>query len=427
MRRIVLVLTVIVASVATGISAGESSGLVDRARELANIITVSEHGAHFETLNEALDYLAAVSPPPAEDNRFIIRIGPGVFQGPVEMMEWVNIEGSGRDATVITAGGSDEPLSAHTLLGANNAELSRLTVRSVGIGANYAVGIRCFGTSPALRDLRVVATGAGVFSRGIYGEYSSMTLEDVVIRATDGGVADAFRANYGAPSLEGVDVLAHSSSGDNSYGIGIGFGDGIVRITDSRIQVGLGPEDHAIGINLDRSVGVILDGVDVETTATTISWALRLGSTPEVTVKNCTLITKGDATASDAVYDSGSVPAPHAREFTTSILRGGRSSIYLQVANAFNLGASQLSGPVSNPMGGSARCVASYDQNFEPLTETCDSTSLPTPTPLAPTPTPTRTWVVTPTPTPTPTLTPTWTFFPTMTPTWTSTPTPSTP
>ena len=408
MRRVLSGLVAAVLCASVGVHAENNAGLGGHERELENIITVSSSGGHFETLGEALDYLSTVAPPPAEDNRFVIRIGPGVYEGHVEMMDWVNIEGSGQEVTVITKEGADSFFDSYTVLGADNAVLSRMTVESTGGGAQYTIGILCDQSSPTLRDLHVVSFGANGSVRGIYLVGSDATLENVVVEASGGTVAIALGSNYGAPSLKGVELRAFSATAENDA-MAVGFSNGVVRIVDSLFQAGTGGESRATGLKVDRSAGVFLNEVEVVASAASVSLALTIFETPDVMVKDCILTATGGA-ASDAVHDWGSNSGLLERRFINSSLRGDRTSIYIENTNRHFVGGSQLSGSVTRYLGGTTQCVASFNEMFEALDENCDSASPPVPTPtptpppptLTPTPTPTP-----PSPTPTPVPTPT--------------------
>ena len=82
------------------------------------------------------------------------------------MKQYVDIEGSGEQATrIFAAGGAD--VSSSTLFGASNAELRFLTVESTGSG-NNAVAILNDAVSPGLNHVSVVAAGGATAQVGIY-------------------------------------------------------------------------------------------------------------------------------------------------------------------------------------------------------------------------------------------------------------------
>ena len=379
---------------------------------LQNIITVSPSGGRFETLTEAVDYLATVSPPPSEDNRFLIRVGPGTYEGPVEMVEWVNIEGSGQDVTVVWAAGSSDFYEAWTILGADHAELANLTVRSVG-GFAHAIGVYCEDTSPTLRLVRIVASD-GNMNRGVMATRSRVELEGVVVEATGGVWSRALHAVEGAPTIVDSQFLAAGTT--DVCGVSVNSLDDVARIIDSTILAGSGQEAKAVGVSVFRSGGVWLDDVEIVARSSGTSTALEVTDTvPVVELKDCSLTAAG-LYNSDAVFDYSYYGEPLDRYVTDSILRGDRSSIYIQTTNRYFIGTSQLSGPlVSTSWGGTGQCVASFDAEFQPLKADCSPAGAgtptptpqvtPTPTPYVPTTTPTPYW--TPTPTPTSTYTPT--------------------
>jgi hypothetical protein len=418
MRRVLIVLPVAVVGLcfSVAVDAKEKPGQTGHDRPMKNVITVSPTNALFTTPAEALDYLATVNPPPAADNRFLITIGPGTYSGQIEMLEWVDIEGSGRGVTTITATGSDDYLSSFTVLGADNAVLSKLTVEIAGNSTAYAHAVFCDSSAPTLQDLQIISYGARNV-RGVYLDRSGAIIENVTVVASGGNSATAILSNYGTPRIKGVQLQAVDGL-NNNYAMSAAFAERVISVEDSIFQAGSDSDAWSRGLTLDRCAGASLDDVEIEVASSRVDQAVVLLDTDSFEAKDCTFTARGGS-ASDAVFDTGGTTANMTRQITDSRLHGDRSSISIQRTNAFHIGTSMLSGPVYSYLGGTARCVASFDAEFRPLDEGCS------PQPIQPpTPTPVSTWFPSPTPTPTwapPTPTPTWTS--TMTPTWTSTPT----
>ena len=79
----------------------------------------SNTAANGQALLNAIDFLGTVVPPPGETNPWLIKVEPGVYDvgaSSVEMMEFVDIEGSGQERSVIRGGATS------VVLGSDNAE-----------------------------------------------------------------------------------------------------------------------------------------------------------------------------------------------------------------------------------------------------------------------------------------------------------------
>ena len=425
MRRVLIGLVVVGLCMSVDVDADQKPGQTGHNRPMKNVITVSPQNALFKTPAEALSYLATVNPPPAADNRFLITIGPGTYLGPIEMLEWVDIQGSGQGVTTISATGSDDFLNSYTVLGADHAVLSKLTVEIAGNSSAYAHAVFCDYSAPTLRDLQILSYDALSATRGIYLNRSDAVIENVTVVASGGTNPTAVLSNYGTPHLKGVN-LQSLNAGQASLAMAASFSERVIVVEDSLFQAGAGSNALARGFLIDRCAGASLNDVDIIASSSYVNQALVLLSTDSFTAKDC-VITAQAGSGSDAVVDTGGTPAPLPRQITDSRLHGDRSSITIQNSNTFHIGTSLLSGPVTSYMGGIFRCVASFDAEFRPLDEGCGLQYPATPTPPpTPTPTPVSTWSPSPTPTPTwaaPTPTPTWTSTPTPTPTSTPTPT----
>ncbi len=158
----------------------------------ANVIQVHPTDGDFATIQGALDAIGVDPRFPAASvtNRYLIRVGGGVYNEQVTMDPFVDIEGKGKTATIVSA--ASQPGPEGTLECADDAEVRNLTVESTGAGEK-AIAIRCLGASPMLTDVKAVATGA-----------TGGTPENIGI-LNDGAAA--------MPMLTGVHVDANPSPG----------------------------------------------------------------------------------------------------------------------------------------------------------------------------------------------------------------------
>jgi len=129
------------------------------------IVVVAKSGAKFSSIQAALDSIADAS----DSNRYLVQVGSGTYNETVTMKSFVDITGSGKDVTLITAQGGYE--GSATVHGANAAELRDLTVRSynsVLLPKPYTTAIRCHNAAPSLVNLRIEATGGTTRSEGVH-------------------------------------------------------------------------------------------------------------------------------------------------------------------------------------------------------------------------------------------------------------------
>lgn len=346
-------------------------------RVLQNVITVSPSGGHFETIQEALDYVATIDPPPAEDNRFLIQIGPGVYQGPIEMLQWVDIVGSGIDVTTIVAEGGDSTMETHTVLGADDATLADLTVVNTGWPGTRAVAVSIQATSPTLRNVRVVSRGAEVRSVGVFLSQSDARLEDVTIESS--GTLEVLGVDviYGAPLLRNVDIMA--SGGPFSGGVRNNYSDPLT-IESSSIVAGTGGEFQGVGVFV-AGAWLVLRDVEIVADAASEPVALWIVSSHDIVIDDCALTSTGSSVSSYAVFEKGVSGVRGARSILDSRLRGTTASIANTGDGTYRVGASWLDGPVVNSSVGDVVCVASFNGEFETLSRDCQVEAAVTPTP----------------------------------------------
>jgi len=158
---------------------------------LMNVVTVSEENGDFDSLIDALDSIGDA----AEDNQYVIQIGPGVYDignAQIIMKPWVLIQGAGRSFTVIRgsrASSADENQAA-MVLGADKAALLRMGIENTGAGLLYSIGIRNDNASPVIKHVKVYVVGS-VNNVGISNHNNSKpAIENVKVFAGTGVVVD---------------------------------------------------------------------------------------------------------------------------------------------------------------------------------------------------------------------------------------------
>jgi hypothetical protein len=202
------------AGTATGLSADELDGLdsADFQGKYAQTV-VAKSGGDFTSVQAALNSITDAS----GSKHYLVWVGPGTYNGRVQMKRFVDIEGAGELATRITAsGGGGFGAGSSVVSGASDAELRHLTVENTG-GGTYAMAI--FNGSASPRISNVTATGEGADrNRGVVNADSSPRMTDVT--ATASGGSSAFGVdNSGGSSPTMTDVTATASGGNNACGM----------------------------------------------------------------------------------------------------------------------------------------------------------------------------------------------------------------
>jgi hypothetical protein len=161
---------------------------------------------------------------PSATNPWLVKIGPGIYDigsQIVLMMPFVNIEGSGENATVITASGCTSCSNYGTLIGSSNTELRQLTVRNTG-GAAYATAITGVHGSMKIESVTADASGGTSQTIGILITSDSPILKNVTAIAVPNPGSEAYGiwVSGGSPTIRDSSASASdSTSYANVYGI----------------------------------------------------------------------------------------------------------------------------------------------------------------------------------------------------------------
>jgi hypothetical protein len=236
----------------------------------ANIVTVATGGGNFTSLEAAIASLSN----PSSTNRYLIKVGPGVFgigASTLVIPQGVHVQGAGRDSTTITG-----DIGTSTLLSAANAvvalsdgsQLSALTVQNTNGASTHSFGIAAVGiaatdtSTPALfptrlENIRVrldsVATGRhyGLFVRGA--DLAAKDIEIYVTGSTDRnrGVDVTLDASY--LYLEGASIRADNN--DNQ---------------DSGLSMNLGTTEIHRSVIYGFGAGVLISGGTLRASYTTL-------------------------------------------------------------------------------------------------------------------------------------------------------------
>jgi hypothetical protein len=224
----------------------------------ANVVVVAKSGGDYTTISEALDSIAIAS----ENNHFLVKVMPGVYNERVFMKEYVDIEGSGELNTKITYTGSF-PTAQGTLNGANNVELSNLTVENTGGIDTGAVAIFNDSASPRLTQVTASASGGGNVNFGVRNYFSSPVMINMRVSASGGELSFGVHNLYSSATIRN-NVISASGATDSNIGIYNQATSGSYTVTVDNSQITASEHTIQNTLTFTTTIGAsLLSGGDV--------------------------------------------------------------------------------------------------------------------------------------------------------------------
>ena len=302
-----------------------------------NVVVVAKDGGHYNTIQAALDSITDA----ADSNRYLVWVAPGRYYERVTMKPHVDIEGAGEWNTVITYPGNAMMQFAGTVIGANDAALRSLTVISTG-GGNYAVAILNNAASPEIRHVTAYADRAYLKNVGVLNQNLARPVMTHVT-ATAAGMDNTENAgienNHAFPTL--IQVTASASGG---------------YISSAVFNVA-GAHTNLWGVTASASTAQLTFGVynsdaDAEIRDTTIAVALG--------VQQCGILNEWDGAGDVYVVTIENSQIQVADNTQPTIRSDDNFVVYVA-------GSRLHGGPVDTSPGGTVRCFACYNRQFENL------------------------------------------------------------
>jgi hypothetical protein len=216
----------------TGVPPGFADGVDDV--EFANVVTVAKSGGQFTSIQEAINSITDAE----GDNRYLVWIGPGIYNEEVVTKPFVYLRGAGQWLTRIqsTAGNDDfYPPSAATLVLADYVHVRDLTVQNSGGGFRNVAILALDGVNfSKLQDVVAITNGPGDNNYAILlvGLNTAVTLQNV-----DTSCSHPEPANY-CVGLEVSDGANATVRGGRFYAINGAYAAGIVsRQPETRVEL----------------------------------------------------------------------------------------------------------------------------------------------------------------------------------------------
>ena len=299
----------------------------------AKIAIVAQSGGDYADPVIAMNNLSAWCGTPAAANPCLLKIMPGVYnvgENSVQMQSYVDIEGSGENATKIV--GNPSSYNTGIVNGASNAEIRLLTVEHTG-GGFYAIAVYNENASPKMSNVTATASG-GTSNYGV-SNYSSSPVMTNVTATASGGMNSISIQNLNSSSPIMINITATASGGTSNYGIA---NDSSSSPTMNKVTSTASGGTNSYGISNCSS----------SSTMTNVT-ATALGGINNIGIFN---------------HCGSTIKIEH------SVISGSSYTIYNEVATIM-IGNTRLDGgPIVNS-GGTIICAGVYDENFTFYSNTC--------------------------------------------------------
>lgn len=337
------------------------------AAQLVRTVLVSPHPTNASISGTRLLAAVAGIQNPNANRRFLVKVEPGIYAlgiNRLQMRSFVDIEGSGQQATIVQGQGNPNGDLLHgVVIGANDTELRNLQIRAVGNSSRpYAIALLV----PPLNSMGIfdvtVAAAGGTVTEGVGIRSASPRIERLTVNifsASFGGPSYGIAATGSTPALvtlRNVVLNVFTALGATGYGVFVDDNAGVLELRDSIVNVTGGVGAYGFYRNGLGSVAVrteILGSTLIASGGTNETAAVFFGEPGELVISNSQLRASGGA-ANFGVLN---------RDFQPR-LRVDASQIEATTATVANfldvsIGASRLSGgPVTNGV----RCAGVYDE-----------------------------------------------------------------
>ncbi len=307
--RIVSVLLCILFSLLTWSTAWADFYVIAVGQRAKNTILVSPQSTPSKSGDVLLSALNKAADASAT-NRYLILIEPGIFylgNNSLAMKEYVDIQGSGKNVTIIKGSNSNND---GLIQGADHAELRFLTLRNQNNGPR-AVALYNNGTSPVITNVHIRASGA-TRNYGIHNVSSASPEMNLVTVQVSGGESNYGVLNNSSSSPIMNNVRIEARGGLRNYGVN-NTKDCIPEISNVHILATQGG---------DFNIGVLNNNEAI----------LRINR---------------------------------------SFIRGADSAVLTGHGSTTYIGSSVLSGAATVKGGGIHKCAASYSYGYDLLNNQC--------------------------------------------------------
>lgn len=163
-------------------------------------------------------------------NRFLVKLDAGIFDvgtNVVQMSAYVDIEGSGENATKIVSSRTSNATDTGSVIGADNSQLRSLTVENTGVSA-LTFGAAFYtpsGMAPSLTNVRLSSTGAS-WAIGLLNAGGSPVVRESTLSASNPIATNNLGVYHlsGAASINDTVISSSGTSASNNRSVMNGGG-----------------------------------------------------------------------------------------------------------------------------------------------------------------------------------------------------------
>lgn len=299
---------------------------------------------------------------------YLIRIDPGIYDlgsQSLAMKPWIDIEGSGRDITKLTALGRSD-FSDATVLTADNSELRKLTVESRGSGHEAALGVLVQQTSARLSDMTIRSTGANSGCDGVLIRQGHAELSRVSIFVSGSTTTTGIAVELDSSALmDQVDIEARDASSINRAVLAIDVDDRFLDIRSSRFESHGGNMSYGMHLLFNVELRVALDNVDiVANQATSTNAGIHSQGAERFEISDSRIVAAGGVSSYGFL---GSVT--NRLKVDNSFVAGQTSTIQrLDAVSTAQVGGTKLSG---GPVAGNVTCAGVWNKSYVFFASSC--------------------------------------------------------
>ena len=368
-------------------------------RHYKNVVVVAKSGSPYTTVQAALDSISDA----ADGNRYLVFVGPGTYTGRFSMEPYVDIAGSGPNATILQApGGSTLTADSATGFGADNATLSDLTVKNTG-GASMAIamlnssaatalwrvrleasgassnyGLCNAGGTPQIKECTIIAQGSGTSTNyGVLNSSSTPTFQNCDIGCYDGGYSYATWNEGGMVTYQNCRIGAEGASSVNQGMRNQGAG-AEVKLYQTQVSANGTSAAEQTGLMNTSGTHVKMYGCQVESRGGASAYGIfsnTYGGTQidKLYANRCSIRAQEASGSNIGVHSDGDTTPVVGIYLNQCDIEAATNTVVNLTHVATHLGACWLNGgaTVAGTTEATMTCAGCYDENYTHSASTC--------------------------------------------------------
>jgi hypothetical protein len=330
----------------------------------AGYTVVAKSGGDYSDPLTAMSDIGDWCGTPSAANPCLLKIMPGEYyisDGTLQMLDYVDIEGSGESITKLKGNRGNHP---GVLAGSNNAELRFISVENTG-GGSFAYAVTNLNTSLKITNVTAIASGANEQVSFDCESNCSSVMTNVTAIASGGTVAIGFYLN---DSVSPTIINANVSASGGTLSIGFNMDNNSSPIMSNVTIIASGVEtSHALHIK-NESSPVISNVTATALDATNDNFAVYIISASWPVITNIIADASGGENNYGVFNKTYSISGGTIR-IDHSTIKGTTGSIYVDSTFTTLVGNSLIEGSVTGP--GIITCVGAYNEYYASLNNSC--------------------------------------------------------